>query len=84
MAVGFRGAARELAERVGAEAEAWLAEEGRGVEAHHAGVVATGGARRLLLEPEPVFEGFVREDPELVHRGLLAALRASAKEGPGA
>ncbi len=74
--VGFRGAARELALRVAAEA---------GLRAPL--VVVTGGAAGLLLEP-PLFDedappgraarlGRVLHDPELVHRGLLAALRAA-------
>jgi len=60
---GLRGAAFELARRVGAESG--LADSVR---------VVTGGARQLLLEPEPFWSGEVREDPDLVHRGLLAAL----------
>jgi type III pantothenate kinase len=74
--VGFRGAARELASRVASEA---------GLRAPL--VVVTGGAAGLLLEP-PLFGedappgaaprlGGVLHDPELVHRGLLAALRAA-------
>ncbi|MBL8862677.1 MAG: type III pantothenate kinase [Planctomycetes bacterium] len=65
--VGFRGAARELALSVAAEA---------GFDAPP--VVLTGGARALLITP-PLFTrpgfGGVREDEDLVHRGLLAALR---------
>jgi pantothenate kinase type III len=62
--VGFRGAARELARAVGLEAG--LAAAPR---------VFTGGARRFLLEPEPVWSGVWREDEDLVHRGLWAACR---------
>lgn len=61
--VGFRGAARELVERVAAEA---------GLE--RAPVTLTGGARALLLEP-PLFEGrAVLAIEDLVHLGLIAAL----------
>ena len=61
VAVGFRGAARELLTRVAAEA-------GLG----GAPVVLTGGARAFLLEPEPLVA--LRVEPELVHLGLRAAL----------
>jgi len=71
--VGFRGAARELALRVAAEA---------GLRAPL--VILTGGAAGLLLEPPLFGDGAspgsferVLHDPELVHRGLLAALRAA-------
>ncbi|QDU68792.1 type III pantothenate kinase [Engelhardtia mirabilis] len=60
---GLRGAAFELARRVGAEAG--LADSVR---------VVTGGARGLLLDPEPFWTGDLREDPDLVLRGVLAAL----------
>lgn len=60
---GLRGAAFELARRVGAEAG--LAAAPR---------VLTGGARALLLEPHPFWDGDLRVDPHLVHRGLFAAL----------
>jgi type III pantothenate kinase len=59
---GFRGAARELCLRVAAEA---------GLE--RARCVLTGGAAVFLLEPE-LFPGALH-DPDLVHRGLLAAAR---------
>ena len=66
---GLRGAARELADAVAREA---------GLEGSPA--VVTGGARSLLLEPSPCFgPREVRVDPELVHRGLLAALRAAPR-----
>jgi type III pantothenate kinase len=66
VAVGFRGAARELAERVAEEAGL------RG-----APIVLTGGARAFLLDP-PVFTGAQTiEECDLVHLGLLAALRES-------
>jgi len=63
VAVGFRGAARELVERVGAES---------GLE--RAPIALTGGAREFLLEP-PLFAGreVVALD-DLVHLGLIAAL----------
>lgn len=60
---GLRGGAFELARRVGAEAG--LAAAPR---------VLTGGARAFLTEPEPFWDGDLRVDPDLVHRGLLAAL----------
>ncbi len=60
--VGFRGAARELVRRIAAEAEL-----------PGAPIVLTGGARAVLLEPEPfVPDPLVRED--LVHLGLLDVL----------
>jgi type III pantothenate kinase len=63
VAVGFRGAARELIARVGRESG--LAQ---------APVALTGGARAFLLEP-PLLEGLrVVEIEDLVHVGLLAAL----------
>lgn len=67
--VGFRGAVRELVRRIASEAD-WT---------EHV-VVVTGGARSLLLLPEPFTDLspsrlFVDED--LVHRGLLAAARAA-------
>jgi type III pantothenate kinase len=61
---GLRGAARELALCVAREARI-----------PGAPVVVTGGAARLLLLPEPFLP--CRHDPELVHRGLLAAARAA-------
>jgi len=62
--LGFRGAARELVGAVEADA-GW----------RDAPVVLTGGARGLLLEPEPFLERSIREEPELVQRGLLWACR---------
>jgi len=62
IAVGLRGAARELGERVAAEA---------GLE--NATVVLTGGSRHFLLDP-PVFSAArLRVERDLVHLGLLAA-----------
>ncbi len=60
---GLRGAADELARRVGQEAGL-------------AGVprVLTGGALAYLLEPTPFWSGTLIVEPDLVHRGLLAAL----------
>jgi len=67
IAVGLRGAARELASRVGEEAG--MAD---------AAIVLTGGARAFLLDPH-VFEARkVLVEPNLVHLGLLAA-RASSR-----
>lgn len=60
--IGFRGAARELVTRVASES---------GLSG--APIVVTGGARAFLLAPTSCFEGDVREDELLVHRGLLAA-----------
>jgi len=63
--VGFRGAARELVERVGEESG--LA---------RAPVVLTGGARAFLLDPS-AFEGRpLVVEADLVHLGLLRALEA--------
>jgi len=64
--VGFRGAARELVERV--SEEAGLAD---------AAVVLTGGARRFLREPTAFVARRMREEPDLVHIGLLGAWGAS-------
>ena len=61
--VGFRGAAFELARRVGLESG--LATAPR---------LLCGGAARFLLEPEPFWPGELIERPDLVHEGLLAAL----------
>lgn len=59
---GLRGAARELVERIGAEARIGKAP-----------IVVTGGAAEYLLQPE-LFEGReVHALPELVHVGLLEA-----------
>jgi len=76
VAVGFRGAALHLVERIAAEA-------GLG----DAPVVLTGGARAFLRgaadelgRPEAARRAW-REEPELVHRGLLACALA-AEPGP--
>jgi pantothenate kinase type III len=67
---GFRGAARELADRI--------AEESRLTGAP---VVLTGGARRYLLDPS-VFAGRrLVEEADLVHHGLLAAWAHSRNPG---
>ncbi len=59
---GFRGAARELVHRLGAEC---------GLE--RAPIWLCGGARALLEDPE-LFPGHkLRVEPDLVHCGLLAA-----------
>lgn len=60
--VGFRGAARALVEGVSLAA-------GLGA----APVVLTGGARRFLTHPAAFEDRLVREVPDLVHRGLIAA-----------
>ena len=72
VAVGFRGAARELVESLSREC---------GLE--RAPVVLTGGARAFLLEPRPFVERTVAVVPDLVHLGLLAAL-ASERARAGA
>ncbi len=61
---GLRGAARELAQRVAGEAEI-----------PGAPLLITGGAAAFLFEP-PLFAA-ARHEPDLVHRGLLAAARAA-------
>jgi pantothenate kinase type III len=63
--VGFRGAARELVEALARESGL-----------HAAPVYLTGGARAFLLEPRPFVERRIEVVPDLVHLGLLAALRA--------
>ncbi len=69
--VGFRGAAERLVEEVAAEA-------GLGTMS----VVLTGGAREFLLVPWPFTARPLEVAPELVHRGLLAALvRATQATG---
>lgn len=60
--VGFRGAAFELARRVGLEAGMAGARR-----------VLCGGAARYLLEPDSFWPGDVAHEPDLVHLGLLAA-----------
>jgi type III pantothenate kinase len=69
--VGFRGAARELVERVSDEA---------GFAG--APVVLTGGAGYLLREPSAFVGRRVLEEPDLVHIGLLAAWNASRLARP--
>jgi len=66
--VGFRGAAGLLVERLAAEA-------GLG----SAPVVLTGGAREYLLVPGPFTDRALHVVPELVHRGLLAAMELSSR-----
>lgn len=61
--IGFRGAAAMLVDEVGREA-------GMG----GAPVVLTGGAREFLLVPRPFTARRLEVVPELVQRGLLAAL----------
>jgi len=63
IAVGFRGAARELVEEIAREAE--LGE---------APVVLTGGARSFLVLPRPFTTRVLEVVPDLIHRGLLDAL----------
>jgi len=65
---GFRGAARELAARI--EAQAQLGE---------LPVVLTGGAAPLLLTPGLFAGRQVRHEPELVHLGLLHAAWDAAR-----
>ncbi len=62
VALGFAGAARELVQRIGAEAELELA-----------ALVLTGGARAFLEQPALFGERSLRVEPDLVHLGLLAA-----------
>jgi pantothenate kinase type III len=66
VAIGFAGAARELVRRIGAEA---------GLES--APLVLSGGARAFLEQPGLFGERALRVEPELVHRGLLAAAGAA-------
>jgi type III pantothenate kinase len=61
--VGFRGAATMLLEEIAREAEL-----------DSAAVVLTGGAREFLLVPRPFTTRRLEVVPDLVHRGLLAAL----------
>jgi type III pantothenate kinase len=63
VAVGFRGAAAGLVEEVAREA---------GLS--DAPVALTGGAHEFLLRPRPFSPRALVLEPELVHRGLLAAL----------
>ena len=66
--VGFRGAAFELARRVGLEAG--LAAAPR---------VLCGGAAAFLLEPEPFWPGELVHEPDLVARGIAAALERAGR-----
>jgi len=66
IAVGFAGAARELVQRIGAEA---------GLSA--APLVLTGGARAFLELPGLFGARVARVEPELVHLGLLHAAAAA-------
>jgi type III pantothenate kinase len=66
VAVGFQGAARELVERVGQEANM-----------DSAAVYLTGGARSFLLRPGLFGERVLVEDEWLVHRGLRACFVGS-------
>ncbi len=59
---GLRGAAAELARRIAFEAQF-----------DQPALVLTGGARSLLLEPEPAFDVAPIVHEDLVHLGLLAA-----------
>ena len=69
--VGFRGAAARLVEEVAEDAHLLTAP-----------VVLTGGAREFLLEPRPFTARALEVVPELVQRGLLAALlRAAGASG---
>ena len=70
--VGFRGAAARL-----------LAELRQAVAFGAGPVFVTGGARALLLEPDPFVEdGPLSVDPWLVERGLLAAALDARGTGP--
>jgi type III pantothenate kinase len=69
VAVGFAGAARELARRVAAEADL----------APDAPLFLTGGARRFLAAPG-LFGVAPREEQDLVHKGLERAARDAAGE----
>lgn len=62
VAVGFRGAARELLEGVSREADL-----------EDAPVVLAGGARDFLLRPQPFTARSLVVIPDVVHHGLLAA-----------
>ncbi|MEX1024261.1 MAG: type III pantothenate kinase [Planctomycetota bacterium] len=64
--LGLRGAASALVARAAQEAGFDL----------DVPVVLTGGARALLLEPEPFTTRPIVVEPDLVHRGLLAAAAA--------
>ena len=62
VAHGLRGAARELARRIAEE-----------VEFEHPALVVTGGARELLLVPDPAFDRVPIVSEDLVHLGLYAS-----------
>jgi type III pantothenate kinase len=66
VALGFAGAARELVQRI--SAEAGLCD---------APLLLTGGARAFLEEPGLFGDRALRVEPELVHLGLLAASGAA-------
>ncbi len=66
VAIGFRGAARELVREISREAgDATLP------------IVVTGGAAAFLTTDDSVFEVAPILEPWLVHRGLLAALECA-------
>ena len=65
VALGFAGAARELVQRIGLEC---------GLES--APLVLSGGARAFLEQPGLFGDRTLHVEPELVHRGLLAAAGA--------
>ena len=69
--VGFRGAAERLVEEIAEEARLGAVP-----------VVLTGGAREFLLVPRPFTARPLEVVPELVHRGLLAAL-LRVEDAPG-
>lgn len=73
VAVGFLGAAKELVQRQIKDAAMQSGSPPT--------IFLTGGARRFLCVPEPFVEGELVVDPELVHRGLLAALWSELEEG---
>jgi pantothenate kinase type III len=68
--LGFRGAARELADRAAEES---------GIEAPT--LVLTGGARGFLLDPPAFGTRVVVVEEDLVHLGLLSAFLAPAEAG---
>ncbi len=70
LAWGFRGAAERLVEELAREA---------GVP--DLPVVLTGGARAFLLEPGPFTARSLRVAPDLVHRGLIEAVRGALDGG---
>jgi type III pantothenate kinase len=66
--VGFRGAARELVERISAE-----------TKLERAPIVLTGGASIFLSNPPAFGARLVHVVPDLVHRGLIAAALAPVR-----